>query len=109
MGLRIKKGDTVLVISGNYRPREGNSVQGKVLAVFPKKGKALVEGVNMAKKHTRARSQNEPGGIVERESPIRLSKLMLIDPKTGKPSRFSNAVDKDGNKTRKMLKSGNEV
>lgn len=110
MGRGIKKDDMVLVISGNDRPRGGQFVRGRVLAVFPKKGTALVEGVNMIKKHQKARSQNEQGGIIEKEAPIRLSKLMLVDPKGGDvASRFSNAVDDKGNKIRKMKKTGNEV
>ena len=109
MGLGIKKGDTVQVISGQYGPSEGNVVRGKVLAVLAKKGMALVEGVNMVKKHQKPKSQQDQGGITEKEAPIRLSKLMLVDPKTGLASRTSNAVDEAGHKIRRSKKSGNEV
>ena len=109
MGLSIRKGDTVLVISGNERPSEGRMVRGRVLSVHPKKGTALVEGVNLVKKHQKARSQQQQGGIIEREAPIRLSKLMLVDPKTGIASRFSNERTDDGDKVRRSKKSKNEV
>ncbi len=109
MGLKIKKGDTVLVISGQHRPSEGNMVRGKVLAVLPKSGRALIEGVNMVKKHAKAKSQQQPGGIIEKEAPIRLSKLMLVDPKTGIASRYTNEKDDKGNKIRRSKKSKNEV
>lgn len=85
MGLSIRKNDSVRVISGKYK-----GVTGRVLAVFPKEEKVLVEGVNVAKKHQRARSQQQPGGIIEKEMPIHVSNLMLVDPKTGKAGRIRN-------------------
>jgi len=105
MGLGIKKGDTVLVISGKYK-----DATGRVLAVFPKNEKALVEGVNIVKKHQKARSQEQPGGIIEKEMPIHLSKLMLVDPKTSKARRFRNVVLENGAKVRRQIvKSGEEA
>jgi large subunit ribosomal protein L24 len=110
MGLKIKKGDIVMVISGNDRPRQGKVVRGRVLAVNPRKGNALVEGVNVATKHMKAKSQDKPGGIVHQEAPIPLSKLMLVDPKAPDvASRFGTVTDDQGNKTRRLKKGGGEV
>lgn len=103
MSLRIKKEDTVYVRCGSDRGRTG-----RVLMVLPEEGKALVEGINMKHKHQRQRSQQEPGGIVEREAPIPLSNLMLVDPKTGQPGRF-RIEERDGKKVRIHVKTGNEV
>lgn len=81
--LNIKKNDTVLVITGKDR-----GTKARVLRVFPDKGTVLVERVNMIKRHTRPNpSKQSQGGIVEREAPIHVSKLMLICPETGKPTR----------------------
>lgn len=104
MGLGIRKGDEVTVLSGSYK-----GARGKVLEVFPDKGKALVEGVRMVKKHQRQRGQDKPHGIVEQEAAIPLCKLMLVDPKTGTPSRFSNEIDDKGNKIRRSKATGNEI
>jgi large subunit ribosomal protein L24 len=103
MSLRIKKEDTVYVRSGTDKGRTG-----RVLMVMPDEGKALVEGINMVTKHERQRSQQQPGGIVQREAPIVLSRLMLVDPKTGQPGRF-RVEERDGKKVRVHVKSGNEV
>jgi large subunit ribosomal protein L24 len=103
MSLRIKKEDTVYVRNGKDRGRTG-----RVLMVMPEEGKALVEGINIMHVHERQRSQNQPGGIVEREAPISLSRLMLVDPKTGEPGRF-RVEERDGQKVRVHVKSGNVV
>jgi len=110
MSLRIKRDDMVMVISGRDK-----GARGRVLAVMPKKGKAIVEGVRMIKKHQKARSQQQPGGIVEREAPIDLSNLMLCEPAgKGRAARFSTRVEKQGErkiKTRvlKLQDEGKEV
>jgi large subunit ribosomal protein L24 len=103
MSLRIKKGDTVLVISGD--PTRSKGMRGHVLSVNPKKGTALVEGVNVRKKHMKARSQEQPGGIIEREMPIPLSKLMLVDD-GGRAARFGVKTDEKGNKVRVLKLKG---
>jgi len=100
MSLEIKKNDTVFVRSGKDRGRRG-----RVLRVSPGKGKALVEGVNMVRCHERHRRQGRPGGIVSKEAPIALSRLMLVDPKTNKPGRFRTEV-RDGKKVRVHAKTG---
>ena len=102
MSLRIKRDDTVVVLSGSYK-----GVRGRVLNVDPQKGTAIVEGVNMVKKHQKARSQNDPGGIIEREAPIGLAKLMLAEagPK-GRAARFATKTDEHGQKVRVLKLKG---
>lgn len=104
MSLRIKKNDKVMVISGKNK-----AAVGRVLSVQPKKGMAIVEGVNIIKKHQKARSQNEQGGIIEREAPIRLSKLMLADNKD-RAARFAVRTTEKGEKQRVLkIKGEKEV
>lgn len=107
MSLSIKKGDMVMVMSGELNKRKG--IIGRVLAVYPKKEMALVEGANIVKKHMKPRDQQRPGGITEKEMPIHLSNLMLVDPKTQRPSRFANEVSEKGAKTRKLKRTGAEL
>jgi large subunit ribosomal protein L24 len=105
MSLRIKKGDAVMVIAGSQKKSKGRV--GRVLAVFPKKTTAIVEGVNMVKKHQKARSQTEPGGIIEKEAPIHMSKLMLVEPGAkGRAGRFATKTDDKGNKVRVLKIKG---
>jgi len=98
--LKIKKGDEVVVVSGRDAGLKGN-----VLKVMPKERRALVEGVNRVKRHTRA-SSTSPGGIIEKELPIHVSNLSLVDPKTGKPTRVGYRVLEDGRKVRFAKRSG---
>ena len=102
MAAKIKKGDTVIVLTGKDATREG-----EVLKVMPKEGKALVGGVNMIKRHTRP-SQTSAGGIIEREAPIQLSNVALKDPKDGKPTRVGFDV-RDGKKVRIAKRSGEVI
>ena len=102
--LHIKKGDTVVVIAGNYRTKEG-----KVLEVIRATGKAIVEGVNMVKKHTKPNATHPQGGIVEKEAPIHISNLMNKDPKTGKPTRIGRKLNDKGKLVRYSIKSGEEI
>ena len=89
---RIKKNDQVLILAGKDR-----GVRGKVLRVFPAEGTAIVEGVNMAKRHTRPNPQRQiQGGVLEREAPIRLSNLQVICPESGKPTRVGRRRLEDG-------------
>lgn len=104
MGLSIKKGDTVRVISGKYK-----GASGRVLTIFPKNDRALVEGVNIVKKHQKPRSQEQPGGIIEKEMPIHLSNLMLVDPKTGRAGRIRTVVNESGRKVRRIITHGEEL
>ena len=101
--LHIKKGDTVYVNAGNYKGETG-----KVLSVDPSKDRAIVEGVNIVKKHTKPNAKNPQGGIVSQEAPIHVSNLQLIDPKSGKPTRVGYRMDGD-KKIRYAKKSGEEI
>ena len=97
--LHIKKGDKVMVISGNHKGETG-----EVLEVFPGEYRAIVDNVNMVKKH-RKPTQNNPGGITEIAAPIHISNLMLLDPKTGEPTRIGRKLV-DGKLVRYAKKSG---
>ena len=99
--LKIKTGDTVRVIAGDHKGSEG-----KVLAVFIEKNKAIVEGVNMIKKHMKPSAENPQGGIVEKEAALRISNLSLINSK-GETTRVGYRME-DGKKVRYAKKS-NEV
>ncbi len=101
--LRITKGDTVQVISGDDKGKRG-----KVLRVYPKTGRITIEGVNVITKHQRA-SQTVEAGIVRREAPIHHSKAMLIDPKTNEPTRVRRRKDDDGTMERISVKSGESM
>lgn len=101
--LHIKKGDSVKVLSGNYRNK-----QGKVLQVFPKTYQAIVEGVSIIHKHRKPSVQHPQGGIEKKEAPIHLSKLMLIDPATGQATRVGRKRNKDG-KLQRYAKKTSEL
>ncbi|MDD2318689.1 MAG: 50S ribosomal protein L24 [Geobacteraceae bacterium] len=98
--LRVRKGDTVMVVTG-----KDNNKTGKILRVFSKKDSVVVEGLNIVKKHTRARG-NQPGGIEEKEAPIHISNVMLYCPKCTKPVRVKKAVLENGEKARLCVKCG---
>ncbi len=100
----VKKGDTVVVISGNSRGSEG-----KVLEVVREKDRAIVEGVNMVSKHTKPNAKHPQGGIIKQEASIHVSNLMLKDPKTGKPTRIGRKLDSNGKLVRYSKKSGEEI
>ena len=104
MAARIRKGDTVLVISGAAKGRRG-----EVLRVLPRADRAVVQGVNVVKRHTKPRGMGQPGGIVEQEASIHLSNLMLIDGKTDKPTRVGFRLLEDGRKVRVAKATGNVI
>ena len=104
MAARIRKGDTVLVISGASKGRRG-----EVLQVLPKANRAVVQGVAMAKRHTKPRGMGQPGGIIEKEASVDLSNLKLIDPKTDTPTRVGFRVLEDGTKVRVAKATGNVI
>lgn len=99
--IRIKKGDTVKVLSGNSRGKEG-----VVLLIDKTKYRAIVEGVNMMKKHTKPNAEYPDGGIVEKETAIHISNLMLIDPKTGTPTKVGRKKLDSGKRVRIAKKTG---
>ena len=98
--LHVKKDDTVLIISGDER---GNT--GKVIEVSPKEGKVIVEGRNKVKKHVKPRKMGEPGGLIKAESALYASKVQLICPKCGRPTRIGHAINSKGKKVRTCKKS----
>jgi large subunit ribosomal protein L24 len=101
---KITKGDTVQIMRGSDKGKSG-----KVMRVFLKTGRVLVEGINIVKRHTRATRPEDQGGIIEKPAPVALSNVMLIDPKTGKPTRIRARIDKDGTKERVSVKSGDVI
>ena len=102
--LRIRRDDTVMVMSGKEKGKTG-----KVVKVFPKDNRAVVEAVNVIKKSVRKSDAYPQGGFVEVEKPIHLSKLMIVDKKTNKPTRLGAKVLKDGSKVRISKESGEVV
>ena len=102
--LKIKKGDTVYVLSSEDRGR-----QGRVLEVLPKKGRAIVEGINIVSKSAKPSAKHPQGGIIKMEAPLHISNLSLIDPKSGKPTRVGFRKDDNGKTVRYSKKSGEEI
>jgi large subunit ribosomal protein L24 len=98
---KVRRGDLVTVISGKDKGKSG-----KVINVFPKDGKVLVERVNVVKRHTKPNQQNQAGGIVEKESPVSIAKVMVLDPSSNKPSRLGRKRLNDGSLVRFVKKSG---
>jgi large subunit ribosomal protein L24 len=101
--MRIRKGDTVVVISGKYK-----GVKGRVLKAFPQEQRVIVEKVNFIKRHVRPNQQNPQGGIVEKESPIHVSNVMLWDDKRDEVTRAVYKVGTEG-RIRVSKKSGDEI
>lgn len=104
MPAKIKRGDRVLVIAGKDRGKRGT-----VRAVVTKHDRVLVEGVNIVKKHQRAKSQAQASAIIQREAPIHISNVMLIDPNTDKPTRVTFRRREDGSLVRVGKKSGEDI
>lgn len=100
----IKKGDTVKVLSGDNKGKEG-----KVLEVISDKNRALVEDVNIISKATKPNAKNPQGGIIKKEAPIHISNLMLIDPSTGKPTRIGRMKNSAGKSVRYSKKTKEEI
>ena len=102
--LHVSKGDTVRVMRGDDKGKEG-----KIIRVYPKTGRVTVDGVNMVKRHRRARTADEQSGIMEFPAPIHSSNVMLLDPKSGNPTRTRRRIDEDGTKERISVKSGDAI
>jgi large subunit ribosomal protein L24 len=102
--LHVSKGDTVRVMRGDDKGKEG-----KIIRVYPKTGRVTVDGVNMVKRHRRARTAEEQSGIMEFPAPIHSSNVMLLDPKSGNPTRTRRRIDEDGTKERISVKSGDAI
>jgi large subunit ribosomal protein L24 len=101
--LKVKKGDTVKVLSGNDKGKTG-----EVLEIIPKTEKIIVKGINIRKKHVKPRRQGEEGGIISVECPIHLSKVNVVCPKCGKATRIGFEMDKE-NKIRVCKKCGTKI
>ena len=104
MAARIRKGDTVLVVSGADKGRRG-----AVLQIFPKDDRAVVQGVRITKRHTKAAGMGQPGGIIEKEATIHLSNLKLVDPISDKPTKVGFRVLDDGRKVRVAKATGQVI
>lgn len=102
--MHVKKDDTVIVISGKDKGKKG-----RVLEAYPRENRVLVEGVNMVKKHVKPSRQNPQGGIITQEAPIHASNVMLVDPKTGQPTRIGYKILENGKKVRVAKKSGQVI
>ncbi|MEM7288925.1 MAG: 50S ribosomal protein L24 [Pseudomonadota bacterium] len=100
---KLRKGDNVIVLTGKDKGRKG-----EVLKVNPKEGKALVQGINMVKRHQR-QTQSSEAGIVTREAPIQISNLAFVDPKEGKATRVGFKIMDDGRKVRVAKLSGEVI
>jgi large subunit ribosomal protein L24 len=102
--LHIKKGDTVMVIAGNNKGKKG-----RVLEIITKTERAIVEGVNMMKKHTKPNAASPQGGIIEKEAPVHISNLMMFDAKAGVATRIGRRLNDQGKLVRFSKKSGEEI
>jgi large subunit ribosomal protein L24 len=100
----VGHGDTVRVMRGEDKGKEG-----KILRVYTKTGRVTVEGINIVKKHRKARRAEEQSGIIEMPAPIHHSNVMLLDPKSGSPTRVKARIDDDGTKERLAAKSGQAI
>src|SRR5688572_31576290 len=102
--LHVTKGDTVRVMRGDDKGKTG-----EVIRVFPKTGRVTIKGINIVKRHRKARRAEEQSGIIELEAPIHASNVMLMDPKKGVATRVRVRIDEDGTKERISIKSGDAI
>ena len=102
--IKIKKNDTVIVTTGNSK-----GTKGKVIKIFPKKNRAMVEGANLISKHTKPNAASPQGGIIKQEATIHISNLMLIDPKSGDATKVGRKIDEKSGKLIRYSKNSGEV
>ena len=102
--LKLKKDDTVIVLAGTSKGKEG-----KIIKVIPSTNRAIVEGINIVSKHTKPNSANPQGGILKQEASIDISNLMLVDPKSGNPTRVGRKIDEKTGKLVRFAKKSGEV
>ena len=102
-GFKIRKGDRVQVLAGKDKGK-----QGVVSRVIPERNRVIVDGVNVAKRHQKPRTMNEPGGIIDKDMPIHISNLALLSPKDGRPTRVGYKFKDDGTKVRVCRRTGAE-
>ncbi|MEJ7844266.1 MAG: 50S ribosomal protein L24 [Acidimicrobiales bacterium] len=103
-GLKIRKGDRVVVLQGKDRGK-----QGEVTRVLPAKGKVIVDGLNVAKKHQKATRATMQGGIIDKEMPMPVSNVAVVSPTDGKPTKVGYRFDDQGNKVRICRRSGADL
>jgi len=113
MAAKFRKGDRVMVIAGEQRPRKGSdgkkkTVIGEILRVYADENRVLVSGVNMIKRHTKQSARSQ-GGIINKEAPIAVASISHIDPKTGEATRIGFKTLQDGRKVRFAKKSGEQI
>ncbi|ARU61076.1 50S ribosomal protein L24 [Tumebacillus avium] len=99
--LHVKKGDQVVVLTGKDKGKKG-----RILEAYPSEQRVLIEGVNIVKRHTKPNATNQQGGIIEKEAPIHVSNVAIVDPKTGGATRIGKKILNDGTKVRYAKKSG---
>jgi large subunit ribosomal protein L24 len=104
MAARIRSGDTVVVLAGKDRGKSG-----KVRSVSPREDRVVVEGLNLVKRHTKARGPGQPGGIIEKEAALHVSNVAIADPRDGKPTRVGFRFEADGTKVRFAKRSGQVI
>jgi large subunit ribosomal protein L24 len=104
MAIKIRKGDTVIVIAGDDKGKTG-----RVLSVDAVKNRVIIEKINFVKRHTKPRGQGQQGGILEKEAPVHISNVMLFDPKAGKGVRVGTRTTKDGKRERISRATGEAV
>ena len=104
MSAKIRTGDTVVVLRGKDRGKTG-----RVRQVLPDDNRLYVEGLNIVKRHQKARGPGQPGGIIDKEAPLHVSKVAVVDPKTGKKTRVGFRVEADGSKVRFAKGSGEMI
>ena len=102
--INVVKGDTVRVVRGDDKGKEG-----KIIRVHTKTGRVVIEGINIVKKHRKARRAEEQSGIIDMPAPLHASNVMLLDPKSGAPTRTRAKIDTDGTKERISVKSGDAI
>ena len=102
--IKIKKNDTVIVTTGNSK-----GTKGKVIKIFPKENRAMVEGANLISKHTKPNAASPQGGIIKQEATIHISNLVLIDPKSGDATKVGRNIDEKSGKLVRYSKNSGEV
>lgn len=102
--MKIRKGDRVVVLAGKDKGREG-----VVSRALPERQRVIVEGVNIARKHTKPRSAEQPGGIIDKAMPIHISNVAVISPQDGKPTRVGYRLESNGSKVRVCKRTGAEI